>query len=220
MKPNIGYDLQAGQMGGGGTQGLVGTASASGATSLTGSSETPGTSHASNDRVGQIIVAGSAAANLCWGEITANTSGTTPVYTVTRWNAFGTPGGSVASTPATTAPYAIVAGAPPAQFLGLSANNASENASDTTLTGEIVTASGGLVRALWTAWAHTAGQSQYQQTWVFTANGSDSLPVTIAKVMEFTSLVGGRALFEKLLSATATLSQSGDQLTVSLTVSE
>ncbi len=104
-----------------------------------------------------------------------------------------------------------------AKWMGLTANSAAPAAGDTTLTGEIATAGGGLVRAAG-AYAHTAGTNTYTVTNTFTANGSDALPVTVAKIGVFTAASAGTLVFETLLSATATLSASGDQLTVTQTV--
>jgi hypothetical protein len=53
---------------------------------------------------------------------------------------------------------------------------------------------------------------------VFTANGSDSLPVTIGKRGVFDAASAGNMVFETLVSPTATISASGDQLTLTDTV--
>jgi hypothetical protein len=104
--------------------------------------------------------------------------------------------------------------------MALTANNSAVVSTDTTLTGEITTAGGGLIRKLAT-YAHTTGASSYSLAATFTANGSDSLPVTVAKIGIFNTLTGatGRMQFETLLSATATLSASGDSVTITDTVS-
>lgn len=110
-------------------------------------------------------------------------------------------------------------GAQPAAFnyIGLTANSTAPAATDTTLTGQITTAGGGLIAAQAT-YAHTAGTATATLSKTFTANGSDTLPVTIAKVgvrnASGTSGVLGTAT---LLSSTATLSASGDALTVTCT---
>ena len=104
-----------------------------------------------------------------------------------------------------------------ANYIALTANSTSPSASDTTLTGEITTGGGGLVRAQAT-YAHTNGQSTFTLTKTFTANGSDSLPVTIAKIGVFNAASSGTLAFETLLSATATLTASGDALVVTETV--
>lgn len=102
-------------------------------------------------------------------------------------------------------------------YLSLSANSSSPAASDTTLTGEITTASGGLYPAQAT-YAHTTSASTATLTKTFTANGSDSLPVTIAQVgVRNASAAGGTLGTKTLLSSTATLSASGDALTLTMT---
>jgi hypothetical protein len=104
-----------------------------------------------------------------------------------------------------------------ANYIALTANSTSPGAGDTTLTGEITTASGGLVRAQAT-YAHTNGTSTYTLTKTFTANGSDVLPVVIAKIGVFNASSSGSLCFETLLSTTATISASGDALVLTETV--
>jgi hypothetical protein len=106
----------------------------------------------------------------------------------------------------------------PANYIALTANSTSPAGGDTTLAGEITTAGGGLVRAQAT-YAHTGGASSYTLTKTFTANGSDSLPVTIAKIGVFNASSSGTMVFETLLSPTAILSAAGDNLTITETVS-
>lgn len=105
-----------------------------------------------------------------------------------------------------------------ANYIALTANSTAPAAGDTTLTGEITTAGGGLVRAL-AAYAHTTGTTNYTLTKTFTANGSDALPVTIAKIGVFTAATSGTMAFETLLTQTATLNASGDAVAVTETVS-
>lgn len=104
-----------------------------------------------------------------------------------------------------------------ATFLALTANTTAASAADTTLTGEITTAGGGLVRAAAT-YAHTGGTATYTLTKTFTANGSDALPVTIGKVGVFNASSAGSLVWETLLGTTATLSASGDALTITETI--
>lgn len=190
--------------------GDTGTATATGTSSLTGSG---GATHGSNDSVNQVLVAGTA-----YGIVTANTSGATPVFTVDRWYSPATPGGSAASTPGSTVVYALLPGGAPMLFMGLTANNSAPALTDTTLTGEITTASGGLIRKI-CVMAHTAGVNVVTATAVFTANGSDSLPVTISKMGIGSSITSGvKSGLQTLLSATATLNVIGDQLTVTDTI--
>lgn len=105
-----------------------------------------------------------------------------------------------------------------AKWIALTANSTAPALGDTTLTGEITTPGGGLLRAAAT-YAHTASTNSYTLTNTFTANGSDSLPVTIAKVGCFDASAAGNLVFATLLSATATLSASGDNIPVTWTVS-
>ena len=205
--------------------GQTGTATATSATSLTGGTESPGGAHVANDAAGQVIVAWS---NGAYGIVNSNTSGTSPVYTVDRWYTPGSPGGAAASTPGSTTGYTLMVGAPPMLFMGLSANTSTPLVGDnypnaawnlaSAMTGEIVTAGGGLIPKIIT-FAHTAGTNSLTGTAVFTANGSDTLPVTIAKMGIGPSIVGGnRRGLQTLLNATATLNLSGDQLTVTDTI--
>lgn len=104
------------------------------------------------------------------------------------------------------------------KWVALTANSTTPAVTDTTLTGEITTGGGGLVRKAGT-YAHTTSASSYTITTVFTANGSDSLPVTIAKRGIFDASSGGNLIFTTLVSPTATFSASGDQMTETTTVS-
>lgn len=108
--------------------------------------------------------------------------------------------------------------AQPAAFTygALSANATAAAATDTTLTGEITTAGGGLLRAQMT-YAHTAGTNTSTLTKTWTANGSDTLPVTLAKWASFNAASVGTMGDESLLSATVTLSSVGDSITVTFT---
>jgi hypothetical protein len=112
------------------------------------------------------------------------------------------------------------AGSPtqPAQFgyMAVSANATAASTASTTLPGEITTAGGGLLRALAT-YAHTAGTNTTTLTKTFTANGSDALPVTLAKIGILNASSVGTLGYETLLSATATLTVSGDNVTITWT---
>lgn len=104
-----------------------------------------------------------------------------------------------------------------ADYLALTANSTAPASGDTTLTAEIATASGGLIRAQAT-YAHTNGQATYTLTKTFTANGSDALPVTVAKVGVLNASSSGSLVWSTLLSTTATISAVGDALTVTETI--
>lgn len=104
-----------------------------------------------------------------------------------------------------------------ANYVALTANATAPAGGDTSLAGEIATAGGGLVRKQGT-YAHTSGAASYTVTAAFTANGSDALPVTVNKVGVLTASSAGSLVFEDAITA-ATLNASGDQLTVTQTVS-
>lgn len=106
----------------------------------------------------------------------------------------------------------------PADYMALTANATAPADTDTTLTAEIATAGGGLIRKKAT-YAHTTGASTYTETATFTVNGSDVIPVTIAKLGMFNASTVGIMAFTSLLNATATLSAIGDQVTITETVS-
>jgi hypothetical protein len=104
-----------------------------------------------------------------------------------------------------------------ATYLALTANVTAPSAGDTTLTAEIATAGGALIRAVAT-YAHTGGAATYTLTKTFTANGTDALPVTVGKVGVFNASSAGTMAWSSLLSPTATLSASGDAMTLTETI--
>lgn len=213
LKTNSGNDIQATLMGGG-LVGETGTATATSATTLTTNSAT---SHATNDLAGQVVFAWTTGVYML---ITSNTSGTNTVLTGDRWYTPATPGGAAATTPSGTTGYTIMPGSIPAWYMGLTANSSAAVSTDVTLASEITTAGGGLIRKI-CPYGHTAGVASYTLTPVFTCNGTDSLPVTVAKVGVSQSMVSTtRNIFQTLLNATATFALSGDQMTVTETVSE
>lgn len=111
--------------------------------------------------------------------------------------------------------------AQPASFNYMAlANNATAvvpAATDTTLVGEITTGGGGLIRAQAT-YAHTTGTNSTTLTKTFTANGSDSLPVTISQDGILNASSSGTLGYKDALNANATLNVSGDNITVTHTV--
>ena len=150
-----------------------------------------------------------------FGIIQSNTSATNSVLTIDRWyDAAALPatvGTAAASTPAAGA-WQILPGNVPGAYMALTATATTAVDGDTALTGEIATASGGLIRSLAT-YAHTAAGTTTTLTKTFTANGSDSLPVTVAQIGVFQGVVvaASRMIFRTLLNATMAFSLSGDQ---------
>ena len=153
-----------------------------------------------------------------WANVQSNT---TSVLTVDRWYNPATPGGAAATTPGATDTYCILDGGAPCWFMGISTTNSASVATDTTMAGEITTASGGCLRTLAT-YAHSASATTYTLANTFTTNGSDtgSLPYAVARDGIFNSMVVAGAinmLAETLLNAIATLSLTGDAVTVTHT---
>jgi hypothetical protein len=193
-----------------------GTASATSATTLTTDKTL-----VTNALVGQVVATTSGATR--FGIIQSNTNAAgASVVTIDRWYDVNTlpanRGVAAASTP-TAGAYIILPGNAPAAYIGLTANNGAAGDGDTTLTGEVTTVGGGLIRTLAT-YAHTAAATTTTLTNTWTANGTDSLPLVAAKIGVFQGVESAsRLFFETLLTpTTATLSASGDQLQVTDTV--
>jgi hypothetical protein len=104
-----------------------------------------------------------------------------------------------------------------AKYMAVTANATAPAASDTTLTAEITTASGGLIRGLCNAYAHTTGTKVFSFVKTFTANGSDALPVSLNKFGVFNAASAGTMPVETLITV-ATLSAVGDAVTITDTV--
>ena len=208
---------------GGGQVGAIGTG-----TAATGTTFTTNLTLTTNAWAGyRIYVYGGS--GIVWGNILSNTNAASAaVVTVDRWYNAATPGGAAATTPASSY-YFILAdgGNTSAWFVGLTATTSGGfTAADTTLSGEIVTGGGGLIRKI-SPFAITSSTSPgtYTLTPVFTANGSDSLPVTVASAGAFSSMVvggttGNLMRFESALSSSATFTTSGDNATLTWTVTE
>jgi hypothetical protein len=225
---NFGKDTVAKTVGGD-SVGITGTATGTSATTLTtgavftasvaGPPDTGG-------HVGHIVVAGSASP-FVYGVILSNS---TTVLTVDQWHSMTAPE-TVGSTPGATTPFCIIPGGAPAFYMGISIATRVFTASDNFLTNDGSTISelwfsgGGLRRRL-ASWAHTTGTATYTLANTFTANGSDTLPQTIAKIGIFQHFVNttvttantGGVLFQTLLSSTATLSASGDNVAITDTI--
>lgn len=192
--------------------GLTGTATAINSTTISGGTESGTPTHIANDATGQAIVLWT---NGAYGLVLSNTSGTSPVYTVDRWYVPNNPGGT-AQTVSGTPGYSLLPGGLPSLFMGITANNSAASSGDTVLTGEITSGTGdsGLI-AKATTNAHTAGTTAVTQSATFTASGvGGGLPITIAKLGTGPSLLSAfKRPVQTLLTATATLNVTGDQLT-------
>jgi hypothetical protein len=91
-------------------------------------------------------------------------------------------------------------------------------AGDNSLAEEITTAEGGLLRKKM-GFAHTAGTNTSTLTETWTANAHDSLPVTVKVWANFNKSGSGGTMGEEgKLATSATLSASGDSITVTWTL--
>lgn len=109
-----------------------------------------------------------------------------------------------------------------ANYMALANNAAATNPTltDTTLVGEITTPGGGLLRARAT-FTHTAGTNFSTLTKTFTANSSDSLPVTVSQIGILnapTAGLGGTLAVKTPLGTNIPLSNSGDNATITETI--
>jgi hypothetical protein len=100
-----------------------------------------------------------------------------------------------------------------AKWMGITVSTADTLASSTAVTGEETLA--GLTRAAGTV-TFVAGASSYTLANTFTYTGSGSK--VIARVGVFNAVSAGVLVFYTALSTTATLSASGDTLTITQTV--
>lgn len=202
---------------GGGQVGFTAAATASSATSLTDS----GAAWTTNQWAGYRVYAQSSTSNMVWANVLSNTA---TVLTVDRWYAAATPGGSAGSTPSSTSPFLIAdGGSVSSWFVGLTSTNITPAHGDTSMSGEITTASSGLLRKI-APYAQTSGVASRSITLtpVYTATSSDTFPTTVYAIGVFVSMVVSSTplcmKFETSLNASATINAIGDQITVTETI--
>jgi hypothetical protein len=210
MKTNAGNDGQAAAMGGD-LAGVTGsTTSAPTATTVTDSGASFGT------LTGHMVVMTSG--TVAYGVITSNTG---TVLTIDRWYAPASPNGAAVGPP-TTGTYVVLPGQAPYWYMAITTDSTSPAATDTSLASEIVAAGSGCLRKQAT-FAHTTGVASYSlaTTYTYTATDQTFGSRAIAKMGVFNTLSGatGRMQFETLVSPTATLTATGDQLTITDTIS-
>jgi hypothetical protein len=213
---NVGRGIWANALGGGAV-GATGGGTAATATTLTTTS-----TFTTNQWAGKRVYCYSTTGTLIvWGNIISNTnSAGASVLTIDRWYVAATPGGSAATTPTTPWAWLIAdGGATSAWFVGISSTNITPSATDTSLSGEQTT--NGLGRTI-APYALTSATSPvtYTLTPVWTYSTSSS--ITLYAIAAFTSMVVSDAtdamVFETSLNASATVNASGDQVTVTETV--
>lgn len=177
--------------------------------------------------VGHLVAAGTTTVVNTYGVIISNT---TTALTIDQWHTPATPE-TAATQPAATSPYIVLPGGAPCFYMGISIATRAFNAADAVLSNDGTTVSelwfsGGGLRRRAAAYAHTGGTATYTVQFTFTANGSDTLPQTVAKIGIFANYVNaavttsnsGILLFNTNLSSTATLSAVGDNVQVTDTV--
>lgn len=101
-------------------------------------------------------------------------------------------------------------------YIALSNDTTTPAAGDTTCPSELTSYGIGLVRTLGT-YSHTAGTNTHTITATFTYSPTIAHSVTISKVCMFDASSGGNLFAESLLSPTAIVSASGDQVTIAWT---
>lgn len=206
---------------GGGQVGYTGeTGSGGSAPTSTGLTDSGSPAWTTNQWAGCRVFAQVNSSSMVYAIIVSNSAS---ALVVDRWYTIATPGGAAGTTPQASGVYVIQDGNAPAWFMGLSSSTTAlaSPSTNTSLPSEITSAGGGLIRKI-CPYAHSASANTFTLTPVFTANGSDTLPVTIGSIGVFDSMVASDStstmLFNTLLSTTATLSAIGDQLTVTETV--
>lgn len=214
---NVGRVLWANSLGGG-QVGATGAGTAATSTSLTTAS-----TYTTNQWAGyRVYVYSTTGTLIVWGNISSNTNAASAsVLTVDRWYSAATPGGSAATTPTTPWGFIIAdGGSVSAWFVGVTTTNITPAATDTSLSGEATT--NGMGRKI-APFALTSGTSpaSYTLTPVFTFTGSGA--TTFYAIGVFNSMVVGDAtdtmMFETSLNASFTVTTSGDQATITETVS-
>lgn len=223
MKTDIGQGKQALMLAGGGTTGYVSTGNQVYATS-TPWTVTPASSPVwtvstssnlgtANVWTGYIVVA----ATGVYGVVISNTA---TALTVDRWVNPANPTGAAGTTPVANTSFVIIPGNASAFVMALT-NTASFTPvhGDTTLSGE--QSANGLGR-LYGTFAHTFSASStnntYTLTGTWTYSGSGAVTLSGIGVFDAIGASTGTMLFETALSATATVTASGDALTVTQTV--
>lgn len=205
--------------------GVTGYTNSSGSVAYTSTTVTPGASPVwtastgtnygtANVWTGFICVAGGTTTTspLMYGVITSNTA---TALTVDQWYSPASPSGAAIGPPTVNSPFIIIPGNASCWWMGI--GTGSTAAADTSLASEQST--NGLVRSPAT-FAHTFSNSSanttYTLTNTYTYSGSGA--VTLSNIGIFDAKSNGIPLFTTALSPTATVTASGDTVTVTDTV--
>lgn len=220
-KTDIGQGKQALALGGGGVTGYT---NSSNAVTYTATSVTPTASPSwtvsttsnfgsANVWTGFYCVAGGGASTaIVYGIITSNTA---TALTVDRWYNPASPTGAAATTPAANSSFIIIPGNAPAWYMGITTGTVA--ITDTSLASEETTAGLGRAPATFAhTFSSTVAQNAYTLTNTFTYTGSGAKVLNAIGI--FDALTNGVPLFTTALSATATVTASGDAVTVTDTI--
>lgn len=216
LKPNGGQDSQAWMMGG---RSLIGDANIGATVTFTASSVVDTVKLWPTDRwKGNMVVAG--------GFLSIVTSNNSTTLNIDRWyDPAGMPltvATPAAATPAANGQYVIVPGNAPAGYVALGNTNTAPSSTDVNMADEILTSGGALLRKL-AIYTKTAGAPNYTLTPAWTANASDSLPVTVYRLAVHQSVERSAAmgiLFETGITQPPTLRVANDQLVLTETITE
>lgn len=217
-KTNIGQGKQALALGGGG---VAGWGPSAGVTTYTGTTVTPGTAPvgwvtSTSTNFGTAGVWSGYLVVTFTGVYGVVVSNTTTALTVDRWYNPATPTGVAGSTPASSTQCVIIPGNASCWWMGISTATTTA-LTDIVLTGEQST--NGLGRAPAT-FAHTYSNSSannsFTLTNTFTYTGTGAL--TLGAIGIFDAASTGIPLFTTPLSATATVTASGDSVTCTDTI--
>jgi hypothetical protein len=206
---------------GGGQTGAIGTGTAATATSLTTAS-----TFTTNQWAGyRVYCMQTSTGPLVWGNVISNTNAAgASVLTVDRWYNAATPGGAAATTPSAGYQFVLADGGVLSNwFVGLSTTNITPAATDHAMTSEYTVTAGGYYRKI-APYALTSGTSPmtFTLTPVFTGLAGDTYPTTFYAAGFFNSMVPADTTlamkFETSMNASATVAATGDQVTLTETV--
>lgn len=205
---------------------VYGAATSTGTSSLTNTGASFPTSGGPNGGLeGQIVVAISSGTAVAYGVIMSNTS---TVLTIDQWYNPSSSTAAAASTPSGTTPYLVLPNAGMALWIGLSTNSATPLSGDVLRTADGLFGDGtttdaateqttnGLSRTFVQPTFPSAGEVQLSVT--FTYTGAVSVTINKAVLCNSKAAAGSLLFLETLLSASATVSASGDTITLTWTI--
>jgi hypothetical protein len=219
---NVGANQVAAQLTGQSTF-LTGKGTAAGTTSVT-----TNLTLVTNAWAGAVVyVADTTNNQIVYGIVISNTNAAgASVVTVDQWYNAATPGGAAATTPAAGFEFILTWALPPAWFMGITTTNITPAVTDTSLTGEATTNGMSRKIAAATITASTAvttgppnTSSAVSATYTYTGSGATTfyaLGLFLSNVKTDTT---DTMYWETLFSGSFTVTNNGDQATVTDTIS-